>query len=82
MNQHLVSIFSIVKNEKVYQLMVGNCTVDEVLDVLEDFKKDFQDFKKNLEERAQQEAAAKEVADAEAKKEDVALEPEMINEVQ
>lgn len=74
MNQHLVSIFSIVKNEKAYQLMVGNCTVDDVLDVLEDFKKDFLEFKKNLEEKAKQEE--------EAKKEDVALEPEIINEVQ
>lgn len=82
MNQHLVSIFSIVKNEKVFQLMVGSCTVDEVLDILEDFKKDFLEFKKNLEERAQQEAAAKELVDAEAKKEDVALDPEVTNEVQ
>jgi hypothetical protein len=74
MNQHLVSIFSQIKNEKVYQLMVGNCTVDEVLDVLEDFKKDFLEFKKNLEERAKQEA--------ESKKEDVVVEPEVVNEVQ
>ncbi len=51
--------------------MTGNATVEEVLDVLEQFKADFLEFKKNLEER---EAAkkAEEAATAQA------LEPEVV----
>ena len=62
MNQHLVSIFSIVKNEKVFQFMSGAATFDEVMEVLEQFKVDFQDMKKQQEEKLAQENAAKESA--------------------
>ena len=58
MNQHLVSIFSIIKEEKVFQFMTGNATVDEVLGVLDDFKKEFEDLKVRLIE--QEEAKKKE----------------------
>ncbi len=68
MNQHLVSIFSIVKEEKVFQFMSGQATFDEVMDVLEQFKQEFTEMKKRAEE-----------LEAEKKKEQESVEPVVVN---
>ncbi len=75
MNQHLVSIFSIVKNEKVFQFKSGAATFDEVQEVLEQFKQEFIELKKVREEedakKAEQEASSEQSP---------AVEPEVLNE--
>jgi len=69
MNQHLVSIFSIVKEDKVFQFMTGNATVDEVLSVVDEFKKGFEDLKVRLleqeEARKKEKESAQEVVNTE-----------------
>lgn len=69
MNQHLVSIFSIVKEEKVFQFMTGNATVDEVIAVLDQFKADFEELKVKLleqeEAKRKEQESAKEVVNPE-----------------
>lgn len=50
MQQHLATIFSIVKGEKVFQFMCGAATFDEVMEVLEQFKGDFVELKNKMEE--------------------------------
>jgi len=52
MNQHLASVFSIVKNDKVFQFMCGAATFEEVMDVLEEFKVEFIALKSKHEEAA------------------------------
>lgn len=68
MNQHLASIFSIVKNEKVFQFMCGAATFDEVMEVLEQFKDDFVELKKLREEEEAKKAEP-----------EVVIEPEVVN---
>ena len=75
MNQHLVSIFSVVKNEKVFQFMSGAATFDEVMEVLEQFKLDFGELKKQQED----ELAKKALESQEVGKEEVVLEPEVVS---
>ena len=73
MNQHLASIFSIVKEEKVFQFMCGSATFDEVQEVLDQFKADFAELKVQREE---EEAKKK----AEAESAEVVLDPEIVGE--
>lgn len=70
MSQHLVSIFSIEKDGKVFQFMSGAATFDEVMDVLEQFKQDFVELKKLREE---------EEAKRKAEQESAPVEPEVVN---
>lgn len=80
MNQHLVSLFSIVKNEKVFQFMCGVATFDEVQEVLEQFKSDFEELKKQQEKQQEDELAKKALDSQEKSPEpESALEPEVVS---
>lgn len=71
MNQNLLSIFSVVVNEKTFQFIPANYNFDEVLEALELLKADFVQLK------ADREAAE---AEEKAKKAEVVLEPEVVIE--
>lgn len=63
MQQHLVLHFSIVKNERVYQLLLQpGSPYEELQEVLEQFKVDFHDLQQQAIEK-QKEAAEKEAAE-------------------
>lgn len=52
MNQHILYNFSIVKNDKVYQMIVQPpCTYEEVQEILCDFKVQFEELLKQQKER-------------------------------
>jgi len=69
MNQNLLSIFSVVVNEKTFQFIPANSNFDEVMLALEQLKADFVTLK---EEREKAEAEAKASEDA------VSVEPEVV----
>lgn len=57
MNQHLVIHFSVVKNDRVYQLMLQpGCAYAEVQEILDLFKADFAEMQRLAEEKAKQDA--------------------------
>lgn len=66
MNQNLLSIFSVVVNEKTFQFIPANSNFDEVLQALDQLKFDFVALK------AEKEAA-------EAQKDQELVEPEVVS---
>lgn len=70
MNQNLLSIFSVVVNDKTFQFIPANSNFDEVFQALDQLKADFVQLK------ADREAAEAEEA---AKKAEVVVEPEAVN---
>lgn len=57
MQQHLVLHFSIVKNERVYQLMLQpGSPYEELKEVLEQFKADFDELQRQAKEKEEQAA--------------------------
>lgn len=80
MNQNLLSIFSVVVNEKTFQFIPANSNFDEVLEALDLLKADFVQLKADR-EAAEAEAKAKAEADApvEVSVEAPVLEAEIVN---
>lgn len=70
MNQNLLSIFSVVVNEKTFQFIPANSNFDEVFQALDQLKADFVQLK------ADREAAE---AEEKAKAQEVVVEPEVLN---
>ena len=70
MNQNLLSIFSVVVNEKTFQFIPANSNFDEVFQALDQLKADFVQLK------ADREAAE---AEEKAQAHEVAVEPEVLN---
>ena len=77
MNQNLMSIFSVVVNEKTFQFIPANSSFDEVMQALEQLKEDFIQLKAEREEAEAKEKAEK--AGKDASEESAPLEPEIVN---
>ncbi len=73
MNQNLLSIFSVVVNEKTFQFIPANSNFDEVMLALDQLKADFIVLKEER-EKAEAEAKEKESCDAPV------VEAEIVNE--
>ena len=64
MNQHLVIHFSVVKNERVYQLMLQpGSPYEEAVEALKEIQQGILDLQKQAQEREAQEKAENKPAD-------------------
>ncbi len=70
MNQNLLSIFSVVVNEKTFQFIPANSNFDEVSQALDQLKAGFLIMKEDQEKAA---------AEAKEKAEEVVAEPEVLD---
>jgi len=75
MNQNLLSIFSVVVNEKTFQFIPANSNFDEVMQALDLLKADFVALK---EEREKAEAEKKEQELKDSPIESQVLDPEVV----
>jgi hypothetical protein len=73
MNQNLLSIFSVVVNEKTFQFLPANSNFEEVSEALDLLKKGFEELKAKAVE-----AEAEKAEDAK-KEEQAPVEPEIVN---
>jgi len=81
MNQNLLSIFSVVVNEKTFQFLPANSNFEEVAEALELLKKGFEELKAKALEAGAEKAKESSCAEAsEDKSEDApVVEAEIVN---